>query len=186
MSNTRALLLLVSNGYDGPMDITQELVREMFDYDEGDAAKPLVRKKGGPGCKIGDRVGRADKEGYYFFKMKNREHRVHRIVFLWHNGYVPDMLDHKDRDRSVNLIGNIRECTASQNCMNRENHGGKSKYKGVHYATDRGKWRAMIKKDGIRTRIGSYATEEEAAHAYDAKAKELHGEFASLNFGDDT
>ena len=33
--------------------------------------------------------------------------------------------------------------------------------------------------------LGYYATAEEAAHAYDAKAKELHGEFCYINFPDE-
>ncbi len=44
------------------------------------------------------------------------------------------------------------------------------------------KWLAHIVY-GYRThRIGLFVTAEEAARAYDEKAKELYGEFARLNF----
>lgn len=37
-------------------------------------------------------------------------------------------------------------------------------------------------KDGKHNWIGVFDSEEDAARAYDAKAKELWGEFAYLNF----
>jgi hypothetical protein len=36
------------------------------------------------------------------------------------------------------------------------------------------RWRAQIEKNGVKYRIGSFKTQEEAAEAYNAKAKELY------------
>jgi hypothetical protein len=44
------------------------------------------------------------------------------------------------------------------------------------------KWVATIKAGGRRRHLGYFADELEAAGAYDAAAKELHGEHAGLNF----
>jgi hypothetical protein len=41
---------------------------------------------------------------------------------------------------------------------------------------------ASITKDGIQKYLGVYATEEEAARAYDRAAGIAHGEFARLSF----
>ena len=44
------------------------------------------------------------------------------------------------------------------------------------------KWAAMIMTDGKPKFIGHFDDEIEAARAYDAAARELHGQFAALNF----
>ena len=60
-------------------------------------------------------------------------------------------------------------------------------YKGV-YHTDDSKvnlYKAKIQKDKKVYCLGRYNSPEEAARAYDTKAKELFGEFANLNFPDE-
>ena len=46
-----------------------------------------------------------------------------------------------------------------------------------------GKWQARIVCEGRSMFIGYFADEEAAARAYDAKAAELFGEYAAMNFG---
>lgn len=43
-------------------------------------------------------------------------------------------------------------------------------------------WSAAITTNGTRVFLGSFASENEAARAYDVAAKHYHGEFAALNF----
>lgn len=57
---------------------------------------------------------------------------------------------------------------------------GKIPFKGV--SLDGGKYRARIRHNGGKISLGSFATMEEAARAYDKKAIELRGEFAALNY----
>jgi hypothetical protein len=57
-----------------------------------------------------------------------------------------------------------------------------SKYTGVHYYKDRGKWQAYINKDKKRYSLGYFKDESEAAKAYNIKAIELFGFSAKLNF----
>lgn len=43
-----------------------------------------------------------------------------------------------------------------------------SQYRGVHFDTPSGKWKAQIQVNKVKKFIGRYATEEDAARAYDA------------------
>lgn len=57
-----------------------------------------------------------------------------------------------------------------------------SRYRGVTLHKQSGRWRAVIvTTTGVKT-IGAYRDEEEAARAYDRKARELLGDRARLNF----
>ena len=55
-----------------------------------------------------------------------------------------------------------------------------SGYRGVYSRA--GKWNAQIQYNGKKVYLGSYSSEEEAAHAYDIAAKRYHGSKAILNF----
>lgn len=94
------------------------------------------------------------------------------------------MFDHIDRNYRNNKKNNLRPCTYSQNLSNRAKMSvnASSKYKGVWLNKKRNKFVAEIKANGVRYHIGSFDNEQEAARAYDTKAKQLHGEFAVLNF----
>lgn len=57
-----------------------------------------------------------------------------------------------------------------------------SRFKGVHWDTERQIWCAKIRVDGLRIFIGRYEDEMDAAAAYDASALHHFGEFARVNF----
>lgn len=105
---------------------------------------------------------------------------MHREVMSATEGMV---VDHIRPDNKLdNRKSNLRPATVRQNGANRRvNQGEKtSRYKGVCWLRRLRKWRAYIGQRSIS--LGVYVSEEEAAHVYDRKAKELYGEFALLNF----
>jgi len=119
--------------------------------------------------------------GYRVVHIAKKFISAHRLRWYMEYGYVPKELDHVDQDKDNNAISNLRIATSSQNNMNKSKSGtGFNKYIGVGRGAR--KWQATITVRGRRIYIGSFDTEEEAALARDKKAKELHGEFAVLNF----
>ena len=93
------------------------------------------------------------------------------------------MADHKNHDTLDNRSRNLRQSTVATNMWNRpiraDNTSG---FIGVNLR--KGKWNARISVNGKRKHLGDFNTPEEAAHARDEAVKELHGEFAVLNFPD--
>ncbi len=82
-----------------------------------------------------------------------------------------------------NRRDNLRPANSSQNGSNRgKQRDNKSGYKGVCWSTKDKRWRATIKLNRKGIYLGNFLTAEEAARAYDAAAREMHGEFACLNF----
>lgn len=91
--------------------------------------------------------------------------------------------DHADHNGLNNTRTNLRPCSTSQNAYNRRiRSDNSSKFKGVHLETATGKWIAQVAADKRREWLGRFNTAEAAARAYDHRAKEIHGEFAVLNF----
>lgn len=92
-------------------------------------------------------------------------------------------VDHRNGDTLDNQRHNLRPCTRQQNCFNMAPRlHAVSRYKGVHQHKPSLRWRAQLTLDYKKIHLGYFPSEEAAARAYDAKAKELFGEFARLNF----
>jgi len=108
---------------------------------------------------------------------------LHRFI-LGLKADDPGIVDHKDGDGLNNTRANIRPCTYHENACNRGKPKGAytSIYKGVSLDKRTGTWRAQIGAHGVKHYLGTYPTQIEAAHAYDAAARQLHGEFAHPNF----
>lgn len=92
-------------------------------------------------------------------------------------------VDHRNGDSLDNRRCNLRICTGTQNKCNRpKGTGASSQFKGVCLDKERSKWKAQIEIDYKSIALGRFDNEIEAAQAYDRAARELHGEFARLNF----
>lgn len=94
---------------------------------------------------------------------------------------LPYRVDHVDGDGLNNQDENLRIATQDQNNYNRRGFS-LSGFKGV--TRRRGRFQARITHLEVEYALGTYATAEEAARAYDAKAREFYGVFAYLNFPD--
>lgn len=66
-------------------------------------------------------IGSICKDGYTRVSINRKTYNVARIVWIYHNGDIPDGLtiDHKDRNRSNNLIENLTTATRAEQLQNR-------------------------------------------------------------------
>ena len=128
---------------------------------------------------------------YAQLKICGKPCRLHRIiaeVFL--NGGKPllptqqiDHIEPADGSHAQDRLSNLRIASHGQNLMNqRIARNNTSGYKGVTWHKRAGKWMARIMSCGRLKHLGYFTTPEAAALAYDKAAKELHGDFARLNF----
>ncbi len=124
-----------------------------------------------------------DRHGYAQRKQKreigNTTVRMHREIV----NAPPGMdVDHADRNPLNNQKSNLRICSRSQNKQNQRIYrNNTSGFKGVSLHKQTGKWQASIGERGRYVYLGLFLSAEEAAIAYNAEAKERHGEFALLN-----
>jgi len=97
-------------------------------------------------------------------------------------GILARCIDHIDRNGLNNCRSNLRPATQSQNIANggmwRSNTSG---FRGVVYDKSRRLWKAQLKHRKHTEYLGRFSTPEEAASAYNARARELFGEFAFVN-----
>lgn len=106
--------------------------------------------------------------------------RMHQVIM---NSQRGEIVDHRDRDGLNNRRSNLRKCTTAQNICNGCNRkNNTSGFHGVSWDKSRQRWSAAIKYSRRMTHLGRHATAEAAARAYDAAARQYHGEFARLNF----
>ena len=114
-------------------------------------------------------------------KFKKRKTVIlHRLIMDAPKDKVVDHINHNELDnRKVNL----RICSKADNSRNRSKvKNSTSKYLGVNLGKGLKKYRVAIRKNYKPIHIGYFKNEIDAAKAYDEKAKELHGEYANLNF----
>lgn len=115
------------------------------------------------------------------YATSNSHGHMHRVILN-----CPSNLhvDHINGWGSIldNRKTNLRICTAMENTWNKPARGGTSKYKGVTLAPKTNKWYGRVRANNITYRVGTFDDEIECAKAVDFKTKEVHKEFAYLNF----
>jgi len=109
---------------------------------------------------------------------------MHRFII---NAPCGRIVDHHNRESLDNRKVNLRFATHSQNCCNKKIlKKGTSEYRGVSLIKKSNKWQAVIYYNGTRKHLGLFENQQDAARAYDNAAKKYHGEFAMLNFPDES
>lgn len=139
---------------------------------------------------VGDWSWRVSANGYVYRNAwalkRNHKLYLHRAILLCLGASRRIEVDHINGNKLDNRRENIRLCTRGHNNAARGRHrkGLSSKYRGVTWAKDKKRWQAQIGIGGKNKMLGRFKTEEEAARAYDAAARQFYGDFARPNFED--
>jgi len=154
------------------LEVSHERVLELFDYEDG----KLFRKRDGKeiGCYATKhhRYARIHIDGKYY--------KVHRIIFLYHKGYLPNIIDHINGDRYDNRIENLREASTYQNRQNSRIYStNKSGVKNVYWAENCQKWRVTLTINSKRKTFGFYDDLEEAKQVATSMRDKYFQEFAN-------
>ena len=116
--------------------ITQAEVQDWFTYVDGN----LVWKKGNAKV-LGKIAGCFKSRGYRYVCLNGKHYRVHRLIFLYHHGYLPELVDHDDNDRRNNHIENLIDRSNSENLLKSPFRQFKaSGVKGLIYSEKKQKW----------------------------------------------
>ena len=143
----------------------------------------FVRLEAAGRAKAGAVAGYVNNRGYICIGINGREHRAHRLAFLYMTGSFPeDQVDHINQIKEDNRWLNLRCATRSQNLANtKKMKTNTSGYKGVSWKKKNKKWGVKICFQNKQVHLGYFESLEDAALAYNKKALELFGEFAKLN-----
>lgn len=160
--------------------ITQDELKRVLEYnpDTGIFTNKVSRGNRKAGSVAGSKTSR----GYIQLSVKNRREYAHRLAFLYMEGYIPEVVDHIDRDTSNNRWKNLRDATYQDNSRNKK-ASSLSGYLGITWDTHAQKWKVRVTNDqGVQIQGGLFPYEElEAAitKANNMRA-ELHGKYAVL------
>ena len=156
--------------------IDHDYVLSAFDYQDGN----LIRKTGRVN-EIGQIAGCVHKgKGYIHVKIKAKAFKAHRLVFLYHHGYLPECVDHIDGDKTNNKIENLRAATKEENCRNQKIRStNKSGYKGVKWVEHCKKWQVEVCKNYKQLRFGMYEDLELAGLVAIEATELIHGRFSA-------
>jgi len=108
----------------------------------------------------------------------------HKRIFQKMNRFVLGIGDptkkviHLNGDKLDCRKENLKVCLAG--CIPRRRRKNKTGYRGVEINGN--KWRARLLHEGKRCYLGTFYNKQDAARAYDAKALEIYGRLAILNF----
>lgn len=148
--------------------LTKDQLHTLFEYVDGE----LIRK--------GKVAGSINKRNYKCIYVEGKIYKAHRLVFLYHHGFLPKQIDHIDGNTLNNKIENLRAANNSKNMMNRgmmKNNTSGSK--GVFFDKETNKWRVAIRLNTQLHSFGRFEDKELAELVAIEARNKYHKEFAN-------
>jgi hypothetical protein len=158
------------------MELSQELLQQTFSYEDGNL---VWKKQIGKRSFIGKIAG-SNVHGYYRIGLLNKEYLTHRLIFMFHHGYLPKEVDHIDGNKLNNRIENLRPASHSENLNNQKLRVDSiSGHKNVGWASREQKWRVRVTKNGKQKHIGYFIDRDLAELVAVEATNKLHQEFSA-------
>lgn len=122
--------------------------------------------------------------GYFCGRLFGKGLLAHRCAYALMTGSWPELfMDHINGVRTDNRWSNLRPCNHYQSIQNRASYGKTCEYIGVYWSKKLQGYVGNVYHKGKSYYCGFSADDpEKVARRRDAKARELFGEFARLNF----
>ena len=150
--------------------ITQALLRADFDYHLDGF---LIRTRAYHNVGVGKIAGCLGHDGYWQLMWNRKMYRAHRLIYLWHHGHLPELIDHIDQDRANNRIENLRAADKRLNALN-------NKAKNVSFNNRLKLWVVQVGDLQGKTHVKYRKTEQEALEL----AQQLRTELRTITHDD--
>jgi hypothetical protein len=170
---------MVDQNYRRP---TAERLRAFFDYDPSTGALTWRTPRRGCG---GRTAGTLWENGYVRVRVDGVYLYGHQIAWAIVHGVFVENVAHVSEDRSDNRLANLAARTTQARAWTsraRASETKTSRFKGVYWSAQHGKWCASISPNGRKRHIGLFTDEVAAAKAYDRILLDVAGPGARTNF----
>ena len=147
-------------------ELTFDDANEVLKYDP---ATGLLRWRIdiGQRARAGNVAGFKNSIGYVIIKINGKPYKAHRLAWLLtHKNFPANFIDHRNRVRDDNRIGNLQDATNVENGRNRKlNNDNSSGVCGVVNVGGIKQWTARITVDGKLLQLGRFVDISDAISA---------------------
>lgn len=104
--------------------------------------------------------------GYRRIHYEGKEWLLHRLIFFYFNGILPEVVDHINGDKLNNRIENLQGCTQKINIAKAKvSSKNKTGYKGVALHKKTGKYESYVVREYKKVHLGLFTSAKEASEA---------------------
>ncbi|WP_272519597.1 HNH endonuclease, partial [Providencia sp. PROV195] len=165
---------------DGELKMSDIVFSDFLYYDTTSPSFLRWKVDVGKRVRAGDQVGGLNYHGYYRTKLNGKEILAHRLVWILHNGSIPEgvQIDHIDGLRTNNDISNLRLASISENLQNQKiSSKNTTGIKGLSWNVKDKIWRGSVQARGKRKHFSSKSKEEVESWLISTR-EGAHGDFA--------
>lgn len=152
-------------------EFTWELLEEWLEFHE--TGEVFWKKSPKYNIKVGQPAGHTRRDGYVHLMVRGNSLLLHRAIFFYYHRYLPELVDHIDRNVENNSLDNLRDASKSLNGMNRGvQSNNKLGVQGV-YKSSKTAYTAYGKVQGVYERHVCASLEEAVAKRKDIERRRV-------------